>query len=119
VGRHEPGPDRARALYLADDCLAPSLIIAEVGNALWKKQRRKLVSLEQASAALAALPGRIRLFEIAELAPRAIALAAALDHPIYDCFYLALAEREHAALASADARLRDVARKAKIKVRGL
>lgn len=98
----ESGSERARALYISDDCWAPSLILAEVGNALWKKRRMKLVSPEQAAAALGALPSRIRLFDMAELAPRALALAIEFDHPIYDCFYLALAEREHAPLVSAD-----------------
>lgn len=31
---------------------------------------------------------------------RAVAIAIELDHPIYDCFYLALAERDHARLGS-------------------
>lgn len=39
------------------------------------------------------------------LAPRAAALARELDHPVYDCFYLALAEAEGAALITADRRL--------------
>ena len=101
----EPGSDRARALYLSDECWAPSLIMAEVGNALWKKQRMKLVGIEQATAALRALPDRIRLFETNDLAPRAFAIATDLDHPIYDCFYLALAEREQMTMVSADERL--------------
>ncbi|HZT25395.1 MAG TPA: type II toxin-antitoxin system VapC family toxin [Pseudolabrys sp.] len=101
----EPGSDHARSIFLADECWAPDLILAELGNALWKKQRAKLVSVEQAVAAMRALPARMRLFENAALAPRAFAIAAELDHPIYDCFYLALAERERCALVSADARL--------------
>ncbi|MBM3733958.1 MAG: type II toxin-antitoxin system VapC family toxin [Acidimicrobiia bacterium] len=116
----EPGSDRARELYLSDECWAPSLIMAEVGNALWKKQRMKIVTVEQAVAALKALSARIRQFEIADLAPRAAAIAAELDHPIYDCFYLALAERERVALVSADERLLRVVRKVKrIEVRAL
>lgn len=101
----EPASDRARALYLSDECWAPSLIMAEVGNALWKKQRMKIVSAEQATAALRALPDRIRLFDVATLAPRALSLAVNLDHAIYDCCYLALAERERVPLVSADERL--------------
>jgi predicted nucleic acid-binding protein len=116
----EPGSARARELYLSDECWAPSLIVAEVGNALWKKQRMKLVTAEQAVAALKALPSRVRLFDIADLAPRAVAIAAELDHPIYDCFHLALAERERVALVSADERLLRVAKKVKgVEVRAL
>ena len=116
----ERDSDQARAVYLSDDCSAPSLIMAEVGNALWKKQRMKIVTSGQAIAALRALPEHIRLIEIAELAPRAAAIAAALDHPIYDCFYLALAEREHAPLVTADKRLLETASRMKeIEVRAL
>jgi predicted nucleic acid-binding protein len=47
------------------------------------------------------------------LAPRAVAISRALDHPIsraldhpvYDCFYLALAEERAAKLVTSDRRL--------------
>jgi len=32
-------------------------------------------------------------------------VARRLDHPVYDCVYLALAEREHATFVTADSRL--------------
>jgi predicted nucleic acid-binding protein len=116
----EENSSRARALYLADDCMAPDLIIAEVGNAMWKKQRRNLVTAEQMKAAMLALPDRLHLFDMVELAPRAAEIAIKLDHPIYDCFYLALAERERCALVSADAKLLAAAKKLKgIEVRKL
>jgi predicted nucleic acid-binding protein len=41
----------------------------------------------------------------APLAARALELAFALDHPVYDCFYLALAEAEQVGLVTADGRL--------------
>jgi predicted nucleic acid-binding protein len=110
---NEPDSDRARTLYLSDDCWAPALIMAEVSNALWKKLRMTLVTFEQATAALRALPDRIRLFEMTDFAPRAFAIAVELDHPIYDCFYLALAEREGCALITADARLIAAAKRLK------
>jgi predicted nucleic acid-binding protein len=40
-----------------------------------------------------------------ELRVRAFTLAFDLKHPIYDCFYLALAERERCPLITADSRL--------------
>jgi predicted nucleic acid-binding protein len=40
-----------------------------------------------------------------QLAIRAVAIATALDHPVYDALYLALAETEQACLVTADDRL--------------
>ncbi|HVC62704.1 MAG TPA: type II toxin-antitoxin system VapC family toxin [Acetobacteraceae bacterium] len=40
------------------------------------------------------------------LAARALAIAAAIEHPAYDCFYLALAELRDTRLVTADRRLR-------------
>jgi len=34
-----------------------------------------------------------------------MATSLALDHPVYDCFYLALAEREQSVVVTADRRL--------------
>jgi predicted nucleic acid-binding protein len=39
------------------------------------------------------------------LLPRAMGLARRLGHPVYDCVYLALAEREDARFVTADQRL--------------
>jgi predicted nucleic acid-binding protein len=109
----EEGSAEARALYLAEECIAPTLIIAEVGNALWKKQRRGIVTAQHTQEALQRLPRHLRLIDLGELAMRAAQIAGDLDHPIYDCFYLALAERERAPIVSADAKLLAAAKKMK------
>ena len=44
-------------------------------------------------------------------------LALNLGHPIYDCFYLALAQRQDVPLVTADEAMIAAARKAKVKVR--
>ena len=115
----EPGSDKALSLFAdEDDLAAPTLIIAEVGNALWKKYRKKLATEQQLKLALDSLPRFFdRLCELPELAPRAGELALRLDQPIYDCFYLALAERENAALITADERLSAAARKGRIRAK--
>jgi predicted nucleic acid-binding protein len=46
----------------------------------------------------------VTLRPTAPLAPAAASIALALDHAIYDCFYLALAEIEGMRLATADRR---------------
>jgi predicted nucleic acid-binding protein len=43
-----------------------------------------------------------RLTPTIELAERATAVAIELRHPAYDCFYLALGERERTVLITAD-----------------
>jgi predicted nucleic acid-binding protein len=47
----------------------------------------------------------LALHATAPLLPRALAMARRLAHPVDDCVYLALAERERAALVTADERL--------------
>jgi predicted nucleic acid-binding protein len=101
----EPGTPDALALR-RHRLFAPDLLVAECANILWKKVRRN--ELRQEEALLAA-----RLLERAdvELAPMrsllepATSLAIALDHPAYDCTYLALAEALGCDLATADRRL--------------
>ena len=115
----EPGSSAAAALREQDpDLTAPSLVAAEIGNALWKAVQRGGVTRTEALEGFdAALIWLQSLIPMEELRARALTLAIELRHPIYDCFYLALAERENAPLVTADAAMLAAARKAKIKVR--
>lgn len=108
----------ANALRKEQGLIAPSLIAAEIGNAIWKAVRRGAVPRSEALAALSAglLPFET-LVPNEDLHVQALALAIDHGHPIHDCFYLALAEREAAPLVTADESMIAVARKAKIKVR--
>ena len=82
------------------------LLLVEAANALWKKTARKELSAREADRALGLLgESGLDLRPTALLLGRAMALARRLRHPVYDCVYLALAERERAALVTADARL--------------
>jgi len=107
----QTGSDRAAALSTEDGFIAPSLIVAEIGNAIWKR-----VMWHEMPVAVGTRAGEIavslfsRLVPLEELLSRAIEIAAELQHPIYDCFYLALAERERVPLVCAD---KDVIKKAK------
>jgi predicted nucleic acid-binding protein len=117
----QQGSDRAIATRREPRLIAPSLIAAEVNSAIWKAVRRGSVSPANALlAAEAAIRPFEMLFPLEPLQVRALALAMELDHPVYDCFYLALAERERAPLISADKRLLAAAQRSKaIEVRPL
>ena len=101
----EPGTEQA-LLLRQHRLVAPDLLIPECANILWKKVRRK--ELSEAEAMLAA-----RLLQRAEidlepmrgLLEPATRLAIALDHPAYDCIYLALAEALSCAMVTADEQL--------------
>lgn len=103
----EAGHQAARELAAGEAILiAPDLIVAEVGNSAWKKVARGEASADQARELAIGLPGVFReLVSCAALAPRALDLALELNHPVYDCFYLALAELARADLATADSSL--------------
>jgi predicted nucleic acid-binding protein len=109
----EAGSAAALELFRRDPfIIAPDLVISELTNALWRKVLQGELQAPQASSALAAtLRGFHKLEPCESLADRALSLAYALQHPAYDCFYLALAEASGAMFVTADARL--VARLAK------
>ena len=115
----EPGGKDALELRGDDvEFAAPDLVIAEIGHAAWKKWRRKEISAEVAMFAVRRAPLLFSsLVSILDLTGEASTLSINLAHPIYDCFYLALAQRESAPLATADDAMIAAARKAKVKVR--
>ncbi|NJM35909.1 MAG: type II toxin-antitoxin system VapC family toxin [Rhodomicrobium sp.] len=103
----QPGTDAARAIAASDETLiAPDLIHAECGSAIWRYVRANVISEDKAKAIMPRLLLRLdRFTAISELTDEALNLAIALNHPIYDCFYLALARQEAAPLVTADKRL--------------
>jgi len=104
---HEPDRPAARRLLEPDSRLiAPELLVAEVASAMWKRVMAGEGDARQAPLTAASLPRFFaRLLPLAPLAARALEIAAALRHPVYDCFYLALAESEDTMLVTADRRL--------------
>jgi predicted nucleic acid-binding protein len=102
-------PDRPAARRLLEPhgrLIAPDLIVAEVSSAMWKRVVAGEGDARQAPLMASSLPRFFaRLLPLAPLAARALEIAAELRHPVYDCFYLALAEREETTLVTADRRL--------------
>jgi predicted nucleic acid-binding protein len=82
---------------------APDLLIPETLNAFWKAARVGLPTPAH-SDILDALD-RIQIMPCRPLAARAAEMAQRFDHPVYDCFYLALAELQGDVLITADKRL--------------
>jgi predicted nucleic acid-binding protein len=103
----EQGADRAAALRgQPDELIAPTLITAEIGSAIRRRAAaEELTAREALDAAEIAIALIGRMVPLPELAGRALEFAIQLRHPIYDCFYLALAERENVPLISADKKL--------------
>jgi predicted nucleic acid-binding protein len=101
----EPGTNQA-ILLRRKRLFAPELLIAECATILWKKVRRQ--ELSEAEAILAARllqRADIGLEPMHPLLEAATRLALVLDHPAYDCIYLALAETLSCAMVTADERL--------------
>jgi predicted nucleic acid-binding protein len=86
--------------------IAPELLLPECANVLWKKTRRGELTEQEAHAAARLLAySEIELIPMRPLLEPATRLAIHLDHPAYDCIYLALAERDQCELVTADERL--------------
>ncbi len=110
ITHDQMGAAWAQRLQEAPLVLAPELMLTEVANALWKLQR---------AGSLAGLHPQLLLADARDLVDQiepdrhlqveALALACHLDHPIYDCLYLALARREAADLLTSDQRLQRLA----------
>ena len=85
---------------------APRLMASEVANALWRKARAGQIERAEAGAAMALLTDMpVRWNDDETVGADAVRLALALDHPVYDCVYLALAHRIGAIMLTADGRL--------------
>jgi predicted nucleic acid-binding protein len=84
---------------------APDLLLIEVANAIRKKQSQGEISAVQANEIFAAVREYIVEFQPAvEFVDRALEIALALDHSIYDCIYLACAEASGAVMVTDDDR---------------
>ena len=101
----EPGTSAATGWASRVEFVAPVLLHAEVANAIWKRVHRgEIGSGASVPQQLQKLGRVVRTIEEVPYMPRAVELAIELDHPVYDCVYLALAEAEGDRLLTADRR---------------
>lgn len=109
---NEPHSDKARRLrddYRSGvhELLAVDIFPAKVGNALVMAERRGIVPAGTGPALLASVMAAVpRLHtSLPDLLPRGYEIAIQAHRTIYDCLYVALAEREGCKLVTADLRL--------------
>ncbi len=90
---------------------SPEFILIETANIAWKKALREEIGKDQARTIVAAIPQYVpTLYPSSELMDRALELALALNHPVYDCLYLSCADIADGVLITADEKLCEVVR---------
>ena len=102
----EEGTSQALALRERARLIAPELLVAECANILWKKVQRDELSRDESLLAAQLLEtAEIELLPTRSLLGPATRIAIELDHPAYDCLYLALAVEQDCRFVTADRRL--------------
>jgi predicted nucleic acid-binding protein len=102
----EDGTAEALSLRGQARLIAPDLLTAECANILWKKVRRCELSKDEAILAARLLQGAdLELLPTRSLLAAAARIAIDLDHPAYDCVYVALAAANDCRFVTADERL--------------
>ena len=92
---------------------APDLLYSEIGNALWKRVRRRELTRDEAGEiveALSLMP--IEVYPSRLLAAAALQIACEMDLTVYDGLYIATAMLTGACLVTADRRVYRTAREA-------
>jgi predicted nucleic acid-binding protein len=108
-----PEPDSPKAKQLRNDfqkalheLLSPAVFEVEIAHALTRAERQGIIAVGQAGILWADIMSTPpRLDHSGPLVPRAIAISSAMRVGVYDCLYVALAEREACELLTADAKL--------------
>lgn len=100
----EQGSAAAEEL-LDKDLAAPSLWLLEAANALWRRTVRGELTPAEAEERLTELTkAPVASVPLEQDLPEAMRLAVQLNHPVYDCLYLALAKRLGTYVVTADTR---------------
>lgn len=103
-----PEPDASAASEWLDDryrLAAPDLIRAEIGNIVWKLQRRGVLDSDAAFETIERfLSVPLEIHDSASLLAPALEIAMATGRPVYDSLYLALAVELGGTVVTADDR---------------
>lgn len=105
-------PFRAEALQFLQPGyrrVAPDFLFLEVLSAIHKKIGSKILTENEGfeSFQLVKRKGLIEIIPTRDIYRRAFTLANSIPHAIYDCLYLAAAEREGAVVVTADRKFYD------------
>lgn len=107
----EPHSDKALKLreeyrHQVHELLAPDTFVVECSHALTRAERRGVISVGQSITLLGdVMSTRPDLEPYLSLIPRATALSSSLRVGVYDCLYIALAEREQCKVVTADQKM--------------
>jgi predicted nucleic acid-binding protein len=102
----EDGTAEALLLRQKAKLIAPDLLVAECANIFWKKVQRGELLKEEALFAARLLQGaEIELLSTRSLFETVTRISIEIDHPAYDCLYLALALEKKCQFVTADERL--------------
>jgi predicted nucleic acid-binding protein len=105
----EPLWEPARALLTSgEELVAPDFLLVEVANTLWKKIHRGELDYIAAQIDVDTLiRGDPEFFDSHFLMADALELSETLDHPVYDCLYLALAIHDDTRVVTDDRRFHE------------
>jgi predicted nucleic acid-binding protein len=86
------------------DIIAPDILVAEVGNTLWKRsiKIRDISAADAAASYTDFLDLGVPLHSSATIAENAISIATAEQHPLYDTLYISLALKRGCEFVTAD-----------------
>lgn len=108
-----PEADSAHAIALRDDyangihqLIAPDIFKVEAAHALTRAERRGILQYGEAiNRMVLRMRLRPRLEPFSSMLPRAMEISSLMRVGVYDCLYVALAEREGCKVVSADKRV--------------
>lgn len=102
-----PGSEHADSLFDRNELfVAPDIVLPEVANAFRTLCNAGRLDWEEAEVVLEGIASPFsHLVPSIEILDRAFEIARDLDHPVYDCLYLAVCEQEEAPLVTGDRKL--------------
>lgn len=84
---------RTETIAAGDRLIVLDLILPEVGNAVWKNHRQKLITLPEARNGLADLKTTpLQMESAARLLDKAFEIAVKYDRAVYDALFVALVQ---------------------------